>query len=334
MSWSPSRRRLPALPALALALLALAGCGDFPQPFRGRPGGQAAMLARPPAIRIAVPPPEGALLTDAAAAGFAEAIAEALQAAEIPAAATAPLPLDWRLTVEAEREGGSVRPRFALLDADGTALGTVATPPVPVRDWAEGDAAPLRRVAAQAAPSIATLVARTEAARKTTDPAALAAGIGPPRLRLTPVRGAPGDGNAALAARMRDFLTGQGLLVQEEGEGAAFAVQGAVNVVPATVPGQQRVEILWTVTRRDGQELGRVLQMNEVPTGSLNRLWGDVAYVVAEEAAGGVRDVIRNAGGLPAAAPPSATPAATPPTAGAAGEAAGAPPPPPSSRPR
>jgi hypothetical protein len=61
--------------------------------------------------------------------------------------------------------------------------------------------------------------------------------------------------------------------------------------------------------RRDGEDLGRVLQLNEVPAGSLNGLWGDVALVVAEEAAGGVRDVIANAGGLTPAPTAPAGPA-------------------------
>ena len=39
------------------------------------------------------------------------------------------------------------------------------------------------------------------------------------------------------------------------------------------------------------------MQLNEVPARSLDRFWGDVAVVVATEAAGGVRDVIINAGG-------------------------------------
>jgi hypothetical protein len=34
------------------------------------------------------------------------------------------------------------------------------------------------------------------------------------------------------------------------------------------------------------------VQLNQVPAGSLNGLWGDVALVVAQEAAGGVHDVI------------------------------------------
>jgi hypothetical protein len=108
------------------------------------------------------------------------------------------------------------------------------------------------------------------------------------------VRGAPGDGNVALTARLREFLTNRGYVVQELADGAAFAVTAEVSLVNAG-PGLQRVEIQWIVSRRDGYELGRVLQLNEVPALALNRAWGDIAYAAAEEAAGGVQTIIRNA---------------------------------------
>jgi hypothetical protein len=95
---------------------------------------------------------------------------------------------------------------------------------------------------------------------------------------------------------------------QDGAEGAAFAISGQVTLAPVSRT-LQRIEIVWTVSRRDGEDLGRVLQLNEVPAGSLNGLWGDVALVVAEEAAGGVRDVIANAGGLPPAPTAPAGPA-------------------------
>jgi hypothetical protein len=132
-------------------------------------------------------------------------------------------------------------------------------------------------------------------------------------VRLLPVRGAPGDGNRSLTARMGERLAVLGFQVQDQADAAEYAVQGVVEMGPAA-RGQQRIEVVWTVSRRDGYDLGRVVQLNEIPTGSLNGLWGDVAFVVADEAAGGVRDVITNAGGQ---AVPSQT-AGTAPTAGAA----------------
>ena len=56
-----------------------------------------------------------------------------------------------------------------------------------------------------------------------------------------------------------------------------------------------RVEIQWIVTDNHGQENGRVVQINEVPIGSLDQYWGDVAVAVATEAAGGVAEVVTNA---------------------------------------
>jgi hypothetical protein len=313
--------------ALLGLLAALPACGSLPQPFRGRPGAVATRLARPPAYRLAVPAPPGAMLTDADAASFAEALAEALMAQEVPAVHGEALPLDWLVVASARREGNQVVPRYALRDADGGSLGELAGRPVTFRDWAEGGAPVLRRAATDAAPALAALVARIDARRRTGDERA--AGAGPPVVLLRPVRGAPGDGNRSLTARMTERLAGRGMQVQDQAEGAQFAVTGEVTVAPSG-RGRQRVEIVWTVSRRDGYDLGRVVQLNEVPAGSLDGLWGDIAFVVADEAAGGVRDVIGNAGGMPqppesqaesqAESQPGSQPAPTP--AGAAPAAA------------
>ncbi|MFT8247040.1 hypothetical protein [Roseomonas sp. BN140053] len=306
-----------------LLLCGLAACGDLPQPYRGRPGGLARQLVQPPAYRIAVPAPDAALLPDQGSTALAVAIAEALEAAEVPAVAGPPTPLDWHLTITAEREGRNVVPAYALSDADNRPLAQARGTPVPVERWAMATEATLRDTAGRDAPAIAAMLGRVDVAQRSADPAALAAGT-PPRIRLVPVRGAPGDGNRALAARMTDFLGTKGLVVQDQAAGAAFAVQGDVTMAPGAA-GKQRVEIQWIVTRRDGFELGRALQLNEIAPGSLNGLWGDVAYVVAEEASGAVRDIIANAGGF-AAAPPGATPAAAaaPPATGSAPPAPGA----------
>ncbi|MCA3274194.1 MAG: hypothetical protein ING26_01615 [Roseomonas sp.] len=282
----------------SLALLALAACGDLPQPFRGNPGGMAGRLAVPPPYRLVVPPPEAAMLTTTESEAFAKAVAEALLKREVPAVADAPLPLDWRLKIDMRLEGNRVVPRYALFDPDGAPQGVAEGSAIPARDWARPNAALFAEVANDASRRAADLLLRAEAARKSTNPAALAA-AGPPRLYLLPVRGAPGDGNQSLTARMRDSLGDYGILAQDVADGAGFAADGRVDVVP-TRPRMQRVEILWIISRRDGQELGRVLQMNEIPAGLLDRHWGDIAFAAAAEAAGGVQRVIENAGGMPA----------------------------------
>lgn len=289
-------------PFLRLAVLALAAllpaCGDLPQPFRGNPGGQAGALAAPPAYRLAIPTPAEALLTGAQAQGFAEALSTALLATEVPAAADEPLPLDWRLAVEARLQGNAVVPRYRLTDPDGRPQGEAEGNRIPARDWSEANPEVLRRAARDAAPRIADLLLRAEAARKGMDPAALAV-TGPPRIFVPSVRGAPGDGNQALTARLREALGQQGMVVQDIAQGARFAVTGQVTVADQPQTRTQRIEILWTVSRQDGEDLGRVLQLNEVPAGVLQRFWGDVAFAAATEAAGGVRTVVSNAGGFP-----------------------------------
>jgi hypothetical protein len=73
-------------------------------------------------------------------------------------------------------------------------------------------------------------------------------------------------------------------------------VQGEVKVVPVPKK-QERVEIIWTVKTGAGDERGKVVQLNEIPAGTLSRYWGDVASVVAVEAAAGINNVIRRQSG-------------------------------------
>jgi hypothetical protein len=88
---------------------------------------------------------------------------------------------------------------------------------------------------------------------------------------------------------MRDQLPQLGMLVQDASPD--FTVAGQVRAVPIA-GNMQRIEIQWIVTDAKGEERGRLVQLNEVPAGSLSGYWGDVAHVVAQEAAGGVKDVV------------------------------------------
>ena len=52
-----------------------------------------------------------------------------------------------------------------------------------------------------------------------------------------------------------------------------------------------------SVKAPSGDERGKVVQLNDIPAGSLDHYWADVAVVVATEAAGGVNDVIARQSG-------------------------------------
>lgn len=282
MSWS----RL----ALSLVLL-VAGCGDLPRPFEGRPGALASRLSQPPPARLAVVPTGQVLLGDAAAGQYASAVAEAMQEEALPAVAEPVRPGDWRLELSATLRGSQVVPGFRVRDPAGGERGIAEARPVPAATWSEAAPDMLRRAGREAAPTIAGLLAGIEAARRDADPDSLVNRA--VRIHLRPITGAPGDGNRALARHMREQLIKLGMSVQDKAEGADYAVGAEVSL--ADMPGnQQRVEIRWRVADARGAEAGQVAQLNQVPRGTLARLWADVALVVAQEAAGGIKDVIGN----------------------------------------
>lgn len=278
-----------------LLSLALAACGDLPRPFQDRPGIEAVRLARPPTARLAIPPPSAALLDDASAGQLAGFVASELEQIEVPAVARVPHAQDWQLAITAELAGETVVPTYTVLNPQGVSQGTVQGAPVPAAAWAAGQAPVLHEAGRSVARELSSLLTRIEAARKASDPAALRAHDAPPKVVVLAVKGAPGDGNTQLARQMREFLIRRGLVVQDGPRGADWLVEGRVEASRGSRPDMQRVEIQWILADVYGDEHGRIVQMNEVPAGSLDRAWGDVAYVVADEASGGISDVIARA---------------------------------------
>jgi hypothetical protein len=295
-------------PALAI-VLGLGGCGDLPRPFMGNPGATARRLAVPPPPILQIPPPGNALLPDAVLKQFAVVLATALQQHEVPAVTDDTNKSAWRLVVTALLRGTTVVPVFSVVDPRGKDQGKTEGAPVPIEAWSEAKPATLAATAFGAAPNIADLLTHIEAALMQADPNSLF--YRPAHVLVAPVTGAPGDGDYTLTAQMRAKLSTLGPVVQDTAEGADFTLNGTVRMV--TIPGnQQRVEIQWSLHDAQGHDLGKVIQLNDIAAGSLDSFWGDVAVVVAQEAAGGVKAVIdRNSGhAAPAAKPASPSPAA------------------------
>ncbi len=279
---------------LLLLCLALSACGDLPQPFIGNPGATARRLAQPLTPLLAVPPGTDTLLPDAANKELAKQLAVALQATEVQAMVRTPEDTDWRLITRAERSGDAVKPMFSVQDPHGKEAGSAQGEAVPLQVWANADPTLMRQIAAEAAPRIGAVLTSIRVAHDKADPGSLYNRAA--RVLVSDVTGAPGDGDQSLTQQMRARLAVLGPVVLTTPTGADFVVQGEVKVVPIPKR-QERVEIQWIVKTPGGDERGRVVQLNEIPAGTLDHYWGDVAVVVATEASNGVNDVIRRQSG-------------------------------------
>jgi len=295
-----------------MVLAGLGACGSLPAPFAGQPGTLGARLAEPPPTRLAVPTPDATGLSPAGGALFAKAVADDLDEAEVPAVVQPAKPGDWRLAIHPETVSDQLVPVFTVFDPSGTARGSVRGNPFPAQAWQSADAAALQQAAREAAPKIADLLTTIDAKVKQSDPNSLY--NRPARVAVLGVQGAPGDGNEALVRQLKAQLPKLDVTVQDNANGADFVVAGLVRTAPVPASDLTRVEIVWQVVDAAGHDLGRVIQMNDVPNGTLDHFWGDVAVAVAQEAAAGVKEMIlkqtaEHAQAKPGTAPASSAPA-------------------------
>ncbi|MGF7161756.1 hypothetical protein FHS85_003397 [Rhodoligotrophos appendicifer] len=108
---------------------------------------------------------------------------------------------------------------------------------------------------------------------------------------VSTVKGAPGDGNRALAASLVNILKRAGWPVKQSAGDETLIIEGQVGVA-APQGGAQQVALEWTVKDPSGDVLGSVKQANQVPAGSLDGHWGLTADYAAEAAAQGIFDLI------------------------------------------
>jgi len=280
--------------AAGAGLALLAGCGDLPHPFKDMPGATALRLAQPPPSRLSIPLPTDSLLTEDAARSWSSALAADLLAQELPATATEPAPGDWRIVLSAHLDGPNVTPTYTVIDPRGASQGAVTGDPVAASAWAAGDPATLKEAASAEIPKILSLLTSIQAHEQQSDPHSLL--NRPPKLLFAGVTGAPGDGNASLTRLMIARLPTLGDVMVDKPGDADFTIRGEIKTAPGA-KGAMRIEIQWIITDAKSRESGRVVQINEVPAGSLDHYWGEVAEVVATEAAGGVHEVVVQASG-------------------------------------
>lgn len=292
------------LPAVGL-IASLAGCGDLPQPFAGNPGGNALRLAAPPPARLDIPVPTQAMLPDAQARAWSDALATSLLQKEVPAVAQPVRAGDWHLVASAALHGDQVVPTYRIVSPGGKVRAKADGTPVPAAAWVSADPTLLRANAELAATQVNTMLTDIQAQQAEADPNSLL--NRPTRIYFSGVAGAPGHGDLELARELAALLPDEHSMLLQASKGADYQVGGHVSVSkPDRAHGDvQHVEIQWTVHNARGGETGRVTQLHDVPSHSLDGFWGDVAAAVAEEAASGIHEVIANGEGRPHAAPPA-----------------------------
>lgn len=109
---------------------------------------------------------------------------------------------------------------------------------------------------------------------------------------MTSVSGSPGKGNRQLLVAMRKTMASAGWPVLTSPRHDALTVTGRVKLDPP-IGNKQKVAVAWTVKAPDGKVLGVVRQANSVPSGSLNKGWGENATYVSQAAAQGIFDLVK-----------------------------------------
>lgn len=270
-----------ALPLLG-AVLALAACGDIPQPFRhddsGVPRLAVPKLTRGVTVHPAADSADGRAL--------AEALVRALEDQEVPALVSDGPAFGYVLDGTLEETAQGVRVVWTLKAPDGSET-AAARHEVTGTTLRQGNPVLMKRAAMAAATQLAQALADPDATAGQTPAVATDTR---PTATVAALHGLPGDGDQALTEAMKRALGRGGLAIKPEG--GSYRVEGTVTVAPGR-PGEDLVGVAWVVRRgKDGAELGRVAQDGSVPRGRLAQGWGTMARDIAEGAAAGVVEVV------------------------------------------
>ncbi|SIR04526.1 MULTISPECIES: hypothetical protein [Acidiphilium] len=275
----------------------LVGCGTLPQPFLGRPGREGAVLSVPPPPVLIIPPPHDALLGNSASHLYANDLAKALVAEDVPSIMRPAGKFDWRLIARAKLSGDQVIPTFTIMGPTGKVYGQSTGAAVSGQAWSDGNAATLNAAATSAAPDLAQQLGTINASVQQSNPRSLE--NRPARALLAQVSGAPGDGDHALALDVRRDLAQLGVVLVEHKQDADFIISGVVKVSPSphqsAVSESDIVELDWLVHSQSGAFIGKVSQLHDLAPAQVAPYWGDVAVAAAQQAALGIKQVIVNA---------------------------------------
>ena len=234
-------------------------------------------------------------------------------AQELPAVAGPPHPGDWRLVMTAELQGDAVVPDLHRAEPGGRGAGhgrghsrcrpSLGRRPIPRRSSRPPPPPP---------PTSPACSPRIEAARLQSDPQQPAEPARP-GLCAGRDRRAGRRQQLADARRCRPSCRALGEVVQSTPQRRRFHASAGTVTTKKVAGDQMHVEIKWTVHDAAGTEAGaRRRRSTRCRPARSTSYWGDVAVAVADQAAGGIREIILNQADPRRTAPRSAAVKITP----------------------
>jgi hypothetical protein len=292
------RRRLPLF---VLIVLGVAGCAGLtepfgvedpfaiPKPFQGVERNDDMLKQATEVPAVVVEAPMG--LDEIVATALRDRVVVAAQARDVPALA-APTVRAWVLSAQVARIVPSERPvveqgviSWQLFDDQGTERARF--PVTFVGNETRLTDVELGVLAEQTATQLDTALMRpgTQVAQNSATPERAIVWIGA-------IRGAPGDGNLALARVLAAVLPLKGVRVEAAKAKAQWRIEGQVKIANTSAT-QDVVTLTWRVFDAKGIEAGKIQQENAVPRGRLNKSWAEIAGFAAEAAAEGIAQLIQ-----------------------------------------
>lgn len=278
----------PFVLVAVLAGLLVAACGEIPQPFRGA-GGKADPFANIKDLgAVEVEYVDGPAVPMARL--LAQAVADDLSNRNIAASAGGPGTGHFLLKSKTRTNQDTNSPiivfiDWTLLDKERRQIGSY-TQEVKGSwwEWVNGDPKIIRAVGLDTGKAVAGMLQ---------DPQEMAAAKPSVKgVRVKGVEGAPGDGNASLAAAMKTALMAAQVPMADQTGELLAEVKGLVEMSPPDKKAQQTVRITWSVIRPDGSVAGEAQQENAIPAGSLDASWGRVANLAASAATDGIKQIL------------------------------------------
>lgn len=281
--------RLMVLAVMILPLVA--GCGALPQPFRGTPKvtRDNPLLDVPAATGVAVLPVTG--IAPALSDAYTRAVADRLDAMEIPSAAVAKAgSLGFIVSgvgsnLTDSPTGQSFDVAWTIKSRHGEIVGRFVQT-IRIAPGTDGARASASATARMIAYHMGLGPEPTQAAAAPAAPAL-------PSVSVKPVEGAHGDGRTSLTLAVLQALSDAG--IRRDDVNPDIALFGKVDTQPAGYDSQS-VTISWRAVLRDGRELGTVKLENTVPVGTLDGTWGPTAFTIAAAAQ---KDLLRLIGSAP-----------------------------------